>query len=409
MLLNKVLFVSLLVLGLFYLQPAQCDSQRLNTRIAGGFKALPNQFPYVVLITYQFTSSGVSVNYQGTGTIYSTNLVITSGNAVSKFIAQCGITPTASLFVTQGITDINNPVPGVPLTYTIPCTGVTVNPGFVNGVYFGDAASITIPAPGFATGVLRLPTSSPTAADINQLWVIGYGENFPGAAPSPQLTYAPINPMRNNLCQKILVNKTSLAGKFSFTENFCLQGQQVDPRTGGTTDACVLDAGAPVVRTSNITNSGPDYEVIGWVNFGTCTAAVPVISTYLFKYTTFFGAQTGAPTTQTPVNPRAFDGNFACGDSVVTPGLEKCDPSAAVRADAALTLNSCCDIWTCQYKGGGIPCSTVNNGTKCKTQPICDGAGKCRSKDKPQDGKCGGRSTRCRNGKCCNTITNVCV
>jgi len=420
MLLNKVLFVSLLVLGLFYIQPAQFD-QRLNTRLAGGFQAQPNQFPYVVLITYLYTDStqgGIKLTYQGTGTIYGTNTVITSANAVQKFLTECN-TPTGSsglLTVAQGVTKINTPAGA--LVYQVPCSAVKSNfpsPPPTTPTYFGDAAFITVPAPGFTAvgSVLRLPTSSPTAADINNLWVIGYGESFPSGGPNPQLTYIPINPMRNRLCDTLLKAKTSLGNSYSFAENFCLLGQKADPRTGGVTDACVLDAGAPVVRTGNITASVADFEVVGWVNFGTCTAAVPVIATYIFKYTTFFGAQVGAPAAGSPANPRAFDGNFACGDGIVGDGvsagaLEKCDPDTATRASPELLANSCCDQWTCQFKSGGSVCSLANNGTKCKTQPICTGTGKCKSRDKLGSG-CGGKLTRCTNGKCCNTVTKTCV
>jgi secreted trypsin-like serine protease len=402
MLLNKVLFVSLLVLGLFYLQPAQCEN-RLNTRVAGGFKAVPGQFPFVVLITYLYTdtASGVQLTYQGTGVIYSQFRVLTSANAVSKCAAG------TTLSVSQGVTDLNNPAGALVFQVVCGATTVVSAPGFTAGNYFGDVAYIdisTVTTTGFnqAGQVIRLPTSSPTASDINKLFVAGYGETFPGASPSPQLTYTPINPMRNNLCQSLLNRKASLVGKFSLAENFCVQGQINDPRTSGLSDACVLDAGAPLIRTVNISNPLPDFEVVGFVNFGTCTATVPVISTYIFKYLTFLGAQALAPAAGNPANPRAFDGNFACGDGIIQAGtLEKCDPASA-RTDPKW----CCDIWTCQFKKGkNIACSTTNNGTKCKTRPICDVNGICKARDKNKkpcgSAKTGTRGNRCINGKCC--------
>jgi len=392
MLLKKVLFVSLLVLGLFYLQPAQCEN-RLNTRVAGGFQAQPGQLPFVALITYSYLDRGITVTYQGTGVVYSATRVVTSANAVRRCLN--GVTLT----VASGVTDLANPATATAVIQVVCNNGTSIvyATGATADTYFSDIAFIDVTAATSATKVfpstafLRTPSSSPTAADINRLWVAGYGENFPGASPSPQLVYAPINPMTNNRCNNGL--KSLISGLYKFSENFCVKGQKNDPRTGFTTDACPLDAGAPIFRTSNINSPSADFEVVGIVNFATCTAATPVVVTYLSKYLSLFGAQSPVPAAANPPNPRASDGNFICGDGTTT-GLEKCDSST----------NPCCDKWTCQFKVGGFPCTSTNNGTKCKTRPICDGKGGCKPRNKTNRRRpCAGKKTksRCSHGKCC--------
>jgi secreted trypsin-like serine protease len=404
MLLKKVLFVSLLVLGLFYLQPAQCEN-RLNTRLAGGFVAQKGQFPWVALITYSYQDRGITVTYQGTGVIYSATRVLTSANAVKR--CANGVTLTVS----SGITDIASPA-GATVIQVVCNNGTSIvyAPGAASNVYFGDVAYIdlttaTSPITSFAgvvNATLRTPTSSPTPRDINKLYIAGYGENFPEAAPSPQLIYIPINPMTNNLCNQALT--PILPGTYKFSENFCVKGQKKDPRTGVVTDACPLDSGAPIFRTSNIDAPYADFEVVGIVNYGTCTAGLPVIATYLAKYLTFLGAQASPPAAAAPPNPNAANGNFICGDGVVQPNsLEKCDTSS----------NTCCNKWTCQFQEGGFPCGP-NNGTKCKTRPICDGAGICKARNKPNKRRpCAGKGkkSRCSHGKCCtiNGASRTCV
>jgi len=349
------------------------------------------------LITYSYSDQGVSVIYQGTGVIYSSTRVITSANAIRRCLN--GVTLTVS----SNVTDINNPTGSV--SVQVVCqNGTSINyaTGATGGQYFATFAYIDLTTATSTTkffpasSQLRVPTSSPNAADINKLWVAGYGETFPGGSPTPQLTYIPINPMTNNKCNDQLTSV--IGGLYSFSENFCVKGQKNDSRTGFVTDACPLDAGAPVFRTSNINSPANDFEVVGIVNFATCTAATPVVVTYLSKYISFVGTQSvGFPGTASPPNPNAANGNFICGDGIVTGPLEKCDSST----------NLCCNQWTCQYKKADFPCGTPNV-TQCLGSPLCNGSGVCRRNKK--SGPCkikGKKATRCHKGRCCSRSGSV--
>jgi hypothetical protein len=397
MLLNKVLFVSLLVLGLCFLQPA--FGERLATRIAGGNTATTGQFPFVVVFTYPYTdASGNTFTYQGTGVIYNNNIVVTTASAIRN----CN----GLITITQGSTNTFAPeqtAQTVQFTCVQGADGaagvnVVLATGNVAGQYFLDMAKIILPLPFTGAVSLRLPTSSPTQADVGSLYAVGWGESVPGAQPSPQLLWVPLNPQRTRVC----IDRATTAGilsSISFAENFCVAGF-VQNANNVTSDACVLDAGAPIIRTQNINAPYADHEVVGLVNFGSCTASSPVIATYLWKYIdSFLGAQTAPPTAGSPVNPRSADGNFACGDGIVTPGLEKCDVgSPTVAADPFF----CCNPYTCQFVQAGTACTVNNNnGTRCLAQPRCNNRGICVTKFKNHFKTCNGPKTRCQRGKCC--------
>jgi len=395
--LNKVLFVSLLVLGLCILQPALGD-ERLAKRIAGGFQATQGQFPFVALIEYTYTTTSGTFTYQGTGTIYNPQIVITTGNAM----ALCKDGTAATVY--QGVVDVNNQ--GTPQIISFTCQlGVTIirPSGWAAGVYDNDLSYINLAPTGlsFSGNVfLRLPSSSPTQADIGRLFAAGYGETSPGGAPSPVLEYVQINPQRNRVCNERAV-VDSLTNSFSFSENFCVSGYLVSPTTGLLTDVCQLDAGSPIIRTQDINNPYADFEVVGIVNFGSCADTTPAFATYIFKYVDsgFLPSQTNPPTVATPPNPRAFDGNFACGDGVVQGAYEKCDPPIKT---------SCCNQWTCQLLPTSTPCTLNNrNGTRCRQQPRCNKFGNCKAKNRRQGRTCGGRKTKCHKGKCCTYVNKV--
>jgi len=402
--LNKVLFVSLLVLGLCFLQPAlgEGSSSRLATRIAGGTQANAGQFPFVALITYDYvTASGVTATYQGTGVIYTPTTIVTTANA----LANCAEGKPATVY--QGVTFVSTTTGAQIFSFTCsriagPSQTIFQSASFAAGVYNNDLAYIDLTPTGQSfTGTIfaRPPTSSPTAADIGTLFAVGFGEAIPGGSPAPVLQWVEINPQRNHICYQRAI-QNSFQTKFNFTENFCVAGFVKNPDTGFVSDVCVLDAGGALIRTSNIGAPYDDHEVVGIINFGTCSATQPAIATYLFKYISSLPAQAaGLVPATTQANPRAFDGNFACGDGIVQAGTyEKCDPPVADR----LNPFYCCDPWTCQLVTAGSECTLNNrNGTTCLEQPRCNVRGRCVVKNRNQGKRCNGPNTKCHRGKCC--------
>jgi len=428
MLLNKVLFVSLLVIGLCCFQAAY--GLRLQERIAGGFQAVPGQFPFVVAIKYTYADparGGAITNAQVTGLLYNLNTVISTVNAFAPLF---GTTGTNSVTVIAGSTDTNIiPAPPTAQVQTFlvtsglsgaaaPANLIFQKAPAVPANFFDDAVVLKLPAPFTANaniGTIRLPSSSPVPDE--PIFAIGFGEISPGAIAFPQLTYVQTNLRRHRLC----FNDWTAAGQISkidFAKNFCLQGKvhNVNGSTPNTlTDICVLDWGGAIIRSTNVAGiPAQNYEVLGLINYGTCTTSLPAIATYLFKIATVetlpdgtvttpfvltnAGAQV-APPAPLPAgaNLNSVFGNFACGDGIIQPQFEKCDPGTAI--------DNCCNAFECQFQQPGTPCTIpdILNGTICKTKPICDSVGKCKSRNK-RGRRCNGPATRCNKGRCINNI-----
>jgi hypothetical protein len=284
--------------------------------------------------------------------------------------------------------------------------------------YFDDVVVLKLPAPfiaGPTVGTIRLPLNSPVPDE--PIFAVGFGEIAPGTAAFPQLTYTQTNLRRKHLCS----NDWTAAGeitKIDFAKNFCLQGK-VHNNNGSTpgtlTDICVLDWGGAIVRSSNIAGiPAQNYEVVGLINYGTCTTTLPAVATYIFKLTiaetladgtlttpfvlTNAGPQVAPPAALVPVPLNAVFGNFACGDGIIQPQFEKCDSGTGDHP--------CCNDWECQLEQPGTPCTLpdVLNGTICKTKPICDAIGKCKSRNK-RGKRCNGPATRCNKGRCINNLS----
>jgi len=279
--------------------------------------------------------------------------------------------------------------------------------GYQTGTFTNDLAFINLTATGLSFNqnngnvFARTPTSSPVQADIGLLFAIGFGESVPNGQPSPVLQYVQLNPVEKHICN----NKYNAAGLLSTInlnkDNFCLSGFVKSPKTGFLTDACVLDRGGAIIRTSNIGSPYADHEVVGIINSGTCADVVPVVASYLWVYTNngFLPSQgSSAPIAGSPVNPNAKYGNFVCGNGNVEAGVyEQCDPSSG-DPNAA-----CCNTWTCKLEQASTPCTLNNrNGTKCRQQPRCNKLGECQVKFRNQGKRCASsRNTRCHRGKCC--------
>jgi hypothetical protein len=331
--------------------------------------------------------------------------MITSANALSQCVAGTQVT------VFRGVTDLGDTSDGFQSSFTCGPDDVTIRSEFVVGEYHDDLAVVDLDS-GFEVPdtldfiTLRTATSSPIQSFNDDLYAIGYGESSPGAAGSPLLTYAPINSMTNHVCFKRFNGLgLGLEGKFSFKDNFCVSGQVDDPRTGVTTDACVLDAGGVIFRTQDILNPQSSFEVVGTINFATCSAATPIIVSYLFKFDDILPIQVNLPNPllADPANPDAAFGNFACGDGRIQGnGLEyeQCDPGQ--NPDPTNLDNNCCNPWTCKFLVGGTECSSVNNGTFCRSQPRCNSVGRCYASPRLTNKRnCNGTNTVCKQGRCC--------
>jgi len=418
--LNKVLFFGLLVLGLFF-QPSH--------GIAGGFSAKPGQFQYMIVYTYPFNQSGTVVNYQGTGILFNSNQFFTTANALS----QCSNGTVATAYL--GVTDLGNTTGAAVRTFIcvqnvfsrpgpFPTSQVRIkefNTGFpanfTLGNYLDDVVLVNVSSAFPPNNTLRMSTSSPLqtqSAIKSQYYIVGYGESIPGGPPSPQLVYAPINPMNNRICYNIMKN-FSLQNNFSFADSFCLQGQANDNRTGFITDACSLDRGGALIRTSNISSPQNSAEVVGIINFGSCSATLPIIVSYIWRFVTPISPDgingqnlIDTPNATSPPNPEAQYGVFACGDNIIEPGTyEKCDVGTHQLRNSngtAIDPNvNCCDPWTCQFYVGGTPCSATNDHSLCDSQPRCNGAGHCQANKKlKKDQTCAGKNTFCKQGRCCH-------
>jgi hypothetical protein len=419
---NKVLLVSLLVLGLLLSQPSQGEA-RLEKRVAGGFAATTGQFPFIVRILYPLTDGTFQ---QGTGVIYDSQLVMSSNQVFQRInpsntaLAGCLVDATGfcPVTITQGVTDVNNQQTTntiSKLVYVDKANPANVIKNYVDQTstatdYLNDlvviqfALSANGAVTGFPTGQnlsIRRPTSSLTQADIGKTYVIGFGEIIPGTQPAPTLNYVKINPMNFHKCSDLLVKQNIGSSVVNFNNTFCLFGA-VEGENGGLSDACVTDYGGAIIRTQNINSPVADYEVVGILAFGSCQASSPAIASYVFKVADVLGAQVDAPAAGSPANSRSFDGNFACGDSVVQSGqLEKCDFGLTTKQ---ASKNTCCNVWTCQLRRPGSACGALD-GFQCRSALRCNGTGFCKRFNRGfAKGSCNDNvsyKTRCFRGQCC--------
>jgi len=348
--------------------------------------------------------------------------VITSGKVLVNFIDSCISDPNdpdgrCPIIIVQGVTDVNDQSSGTTARQVL-VDPANPSPQLIGSIssddYTDDVVIIkfqTSETALFPAGLsIRRPSSSPTQGDVGKLYAIGFGETFPGSTPSPQLNYVPINPMDNHPCFTYLKDNDLFGpNSITFQNTFCVFGANPGV-TGGLTDVCVLDAGGPIIRTTNIAAPLDDYEVVGIISLGSCSTTIPGIISYIHPVFDEFD-QEDRPSNANPPNPRAFDGNFICGDGNPpkdSGSYEKCDPTPNLNDPGNVDISSCCNPWTCQLVKPGSYCvdPADRNGTFCKTAPICDRLGKCKSRNKPKArGNCNkdlDTPTRCNKGRCCS-------
>ena len=91
--------------------------------------------------------------------------------------------------------------------------------------------------------------------------------------------------------------------------------------------------------------------------------------------------------------PSITFGQAVCGDGVIDPNSEDCDPIGGPQP------NDCCDDVTCLFESSTTPCGVP--GTDCQWRDACDGPGTCPThRLKPDTTACPDEGNDCTDDPC---------
>ncbi|EDW15515.2 uncharacterized protein Dmoj_GI24876 [Drosophila mojavensis] len=263
------------------LNSADCGVS-LNTRLLGGDKVEPGQYPWFVRIAYRNRTNN-RISYRCSGSLIANNYVLTAAHCVVNLVSDLEV------FQVRIGDDISSPQDCAPNTANCSKPNifniirVLVHPNYDQPKYANDIALLGLSNSISKFTPICLPLNSTAAlADkiIGQMGVVAgwstkaetNSSNSSGSSPTVRFIRLPI------------VNTTSCAITYAtLSENFqqpivitpnhlCAQGQPMK-------DVCRGDSGGPFMDdgTSGILNANGRYTLLGIVAFGPTLCGVTTI------------------------------------------------------------------------------------------------------------------------------------
>lgn len=206
-------------------------SERVSARgqIVGGKPAAPGQFPYMAFVAYN--SSGHSPGFLCTGTLVSSNVVLTAGHCTVS--ETTGALNDASRYrVLTGALDWQRPSQGTVSTVS----KVEVDPNYDRQGPKHDAGVLILSSPVSQPAVHMWASGQVDARTPAE--IAGWGETSAGSGPSKQLRWAPTVIQSSSFCGR------SAPSDFMFDSSSMLCAQDTPTDKAG---SCNGDSGGPLL------------------------------------------------------------------------------------------------------------------------------------------------------------------